>query len=76
MDFIKKKLIWIIIFLLGIFIIHNSIGFGRNYFGDFISRNGFNEPSKFNIFLSMSILKYIVIGILLSIFSGIKLIKK
>lgn len=75
MEFIKKNIIFILSLLIGIFLIYKSVDFGRDYFINFITRNQLSNSGYSNIFMSMSILKYVIIGIILSIF-GILRIKK
>lgn len=75
MEFIKKNIIFILSLLIGIFLIYKSVDFGRDYFVNFITRNQLSNSGYSNIFMSMSILKYVIIGIILSIF-GIFRIKK
>lgn len=74
-EFIKKNIIFTLNLLIGIFIIHKSVDFGRDYFVNFITINQLSNFGYSNIFMSMSILKYIIIGVILSIF-GILRIKK
>ena len=75
MDFIKKNIIWIMILLLGIVFIYNCVSWGRSYCINFIVKNNLENQSYSNILLNMSIVKYIVIGVILSIL-GIKKIEK
>lgn len=75
MEFIKKNIIGFIILLIGIVFIYKSVDYGRNYFVNFIARNGLESQSYLDILLNMSIVKYIVIGAILSCL-GIKKIEK
>lgn len=75
MEFIKKNIIFILSLLIGIFLIYKSVDFGRDYFVNFITRNQLSNSGYSNIFMSISILKYVIIGVILSIF-GILKIKK
>lgn len=74
-EFIKKNIIFTLNLLIGIFIIYKSVDFGIDYFVNFITINQLSNFGYSNIFMSMSILKYIIIGVILSIF-GILRIKK
>lgn len=78
MEFVKKNIFnknifWIIIFFVGLLLIYKSCDYGRTYFVDFISKNDLH--SYLEIFLNMSIVRYIAIGVLLSLL-GIKKIEK
>ncbi|AOR25082.1 hypothetical protein [Clostridium taeniosporum] len=75
MDFFKKNLFFILLFFIGLILIHKSVDLGRSYFVNYISRNQLSDPSKFNVLLDKSILKYIVIGSILSLFSIFKIKK-
>lgn len=75
MGFIKKNIIWFIILLIGILFIYKSVDYGRSYFVNFIARNGLESQNYLDIILTMSIIKYIVIGFILSLL-GLKKIEK
>lgn len=75
MEFIKKNIISLIILLIGILLVYKSVDYGRSYFVNFIVRNGLESQSYLDVLLNMSILKYIVIGVILSLL-GIKKIEK
>lgn len=75
MDYFKKNGIWLLLFLLGIFLIYNSITYGRTYFVNYITHNQLNDPDKFNLLLDKSILRYMIIGTILSIFSILQIKK-
>ena len=74
MDFFKKNYIWLLIFILGIFIIYNSITFGRNYFSNYITYNHLENYYP-DILLDKSIQRYMIIGSILSAFSIFKIKK-
>lgn len=75
MEFLKKNIIYLVIFFIGIALIYNSVPLGRSYFMNYIVRNNLESQNYLDILLNMSIIKYIIIGILLSIV-GIKKIEK
>lgn len=74
MDFFKKNYIWLLLFILGIFIIYNSITYGRSYFADYITYNHLENYYP-DVLLEQSIQRYIVIGSILSVFSVFKMKK-
>lgn len=74
MDFLKKNYIWLLLFILGIFLIYNSVNYGRTYFVNYITYNHL-EDYYLEVLLNKSIQKYMIIGAVLSLFS-ISQIKK
>lgn len=75
MEFIKKNIIGLIILLIGILLVYKSVDYGRSYFVNFIARNGLESQNYLDVILNMSIVKYIVIGVILSLLA-IKKIEK
>lgn len=72
MDFIKnnfKNIIRYCIFLIGIYIIYMSVKWGQSYYINFIVQNNLENSTGLKILLNASIFRYIIIGVLLALFS-------
>lgn len=76
--FFKKNLemiIRIIIFCIGLYIIYNSVFWGREDAVKYISGSNWTDGAQFNVLVDKSILKYMILGVLVALLSKTKISK-
>ena len=72
MEFIKKNkknIICYCIFIIGIYVIYMSVKWGQSYYLNFVVKNHLLNSGGLEVLLGASIFRYIIIGILISIFA-------
>ncbi|MGL6184467.1 MAG: hypothetical protein ACRC1T_03715 [Clostridium chrysemydis] len=70
-----ETIIRIIIFCIGLYIIYNSIIWGREDAVNYISGSNWTDGAQFNVLVDKSILKYMILGVLVALISITKRFK-
>ncbi|MGL5868352.1 hypothetical protein [Clostridium chrysemydis] len=70
-----ETIIRIIIFCIGLYIIYNSVLWGREDAVKYISGSNWTDGTQFNVLVDKSILKYMILGVLVALISITKRFK-
>lgn len=76
--FFKKNIetfVRILIFCIGLYIIYNSVIWGREDMVNYINNSNWTDAAQFNVLVDKSILKYMILGVLVALVGRTKIFK-